>query len=213
METTTKKTNAKAELLNSVTLNGEICSEKEFSHEVYGEQFYTLKLSVKRLSEKADEILLTISERLTNLDELTVGTKVSILGQFRSYNKHEENKNHLILSVFVRELVIINEEPEENKNSITLNGYICKTPVYRKTPLGREIADVLLAVNRPYGKSDYIPCICWGRNARYASGLEVGQGVTINGRVQSRVYTKKIGEEVEERTAYEVSVSKIELFN
>ena len=213
METTTKKTNAKAELLNSVTLNGEICSEKEFSHEVYGEQFYTLKLSVKRLSEKADEILLTISERLTNLDELTVGTKVSILGQFRSYNKHEENKNRLILSVFVRELVIINEEPEENKNSITLNGYICKTPVYRKTPLGREIADVLLAVNRPYGKSDYIPCICWGRNARYASGLEVGQGVTINGRVQSRVYTKKIGEEVEERTAYEVSVSKIELFN
>lgn len=213
METTTKKTNAKAELLNSVTLNGEICSEKEFSHEVYGEQFYTLKLSVKRLSEKADEILLTISERLTNLDELTIGTKVSILGQFRSYNKHEENKNRLILSVFVRELVIINEEPEENKNSITLNGYICKTPVYRKTPLGREIADVLLAVNRPYGKSDYIPCICWGRNARYASGLEVGQGVTINGRVQSRVYTKKIGEEVEERTAYEVSVSKIELFN
>ena len=213
METTTKKTNAKAELLNSVTLNGEICSEKEFSHEVYGEQFYTLKLSVKRLSEKADEILLTISERLTNLDELTVGTKVSILGQFRSYNKHEENKNRLILSVFVRELVIINEEPEENKNSITLNGYICKTPVYRKTPLGREIADVLLAVNRPYGKSDYIPCICWGRNARYASGLEVGQGITINGRVQSRVYTKKIGEEVEERTAYEVSVSKIELFN
>ena len=112
METTTKKTNAEAELLNSVTLNGEICSEKEFSHEVYGEQFYTLKLSVKRLSEKTDEILLTISERLTNLDELTVGTKVSILGQFRSYNKHEENKNHLILSVFVRELVIINEEPE-----------------------------------------------------------------------------------------------------
>lgn len=213
METTTKKTNAEAELLNSVTLNGEICSEKEFSHEVYGEQFYTLKLSVKRLSEKTDEILLTISERLTNLDELTVGTKVSILGQFRSYNKHEENKNHLILSVFVRELVIINEEPEENKNSITLNGYICKAPVYRKTPLGREIADVLLAVNRPYGKSDYIPCICWGRNARYVSGLEVGQGVTINGRVQSRVYTKKIGEEVEERTAYEVSVSKIELFN
>ena len=213
METTTKKTNAEAELLNSVTLNGEICSEKEFSHEVYGEQFYTLKLSVKRLSEKTDEILLTISERLTNLDELTVGTKVSILGQFRSYNKHEENKNHLILSVFVRELVIINEEPEENKNSITLNGYICKAPVYRKTTLGREIADVLLAVNRPYGKSDYIPCICWGRNARYASGLKVGQGVTINGRVQSRVYTKKIGEEVEERTAYEVSVSKIELFN
>lgn len=213
METTTKKTNAEAELLNSVTLNGEICSEKEFSHEVYREQFYTLKLSVKRLSEKADEILLTISERLTNLDELTIGTKVSILGQFRSYNKHEENKNRLILSVFVRELVIINEEPEENKNSITLNGYICKAPVYRKTPLGREIANVLLAVNRPYGKSDYIPCICWGRNARYASGLEVGQGVTINGRVQSRVYTKKIGEEVEERTAYEVSVSKIELFN
>lgn len=208
---TTKKTNA--ELLNSVTLSGEICSEKEYSHEVYGEKFYVLKLSVKRLSDKADEILLTISERLTNLDELTIGTKVSILGQFRSYNKHEENKNRLILSVFVRKLVIINEEPEENKNSITLNGYICKAPVYRKTPLGREIADVLLAVNRPYGKSDYIPCICWGRNAKYVSGFEVGQGITINGRIQSRVYTKKIGEEAEERTAYEVSVSKIELFD
>lgn len=208
---TTKKTNVNEEL-NLVTLSGEICSEKEFSHEIYGEKFYVLKLSVNRLSDKTDEILLTISERLVNLDELVIGIKVSITGQFRSYNKHEEDKNHLILSVFVREL-IINEENEEDKNSIILNGYICKNPIYRKTPLGREIADLLIAVNRPYGKSDYIPCICWGRNAKYASTLEVGQGITINGRVQSRTYMKKIGEDVEERTAYEVSISKIELFD
>lgn len=198
---------------NLVTLRGEICSEKQYSHEVYGEQFYTLEMAVKRLSGEADKIVLTISERLMNLDELTIGTKLTVSGQFRSYNKHEEHKNRLILSVFVRELTVGNENNEEDVNSIELYGYICKQPVYRKTPLGREISDLLVAVNRTYGKSDYIPCICWGRNARYASTFEVGQGVKIIGRVQSRTYTKKNGEEVEERIAYEVSVSKIELFD
>ena len=135
-----------------------------------------------------------------------------VSGQFRSYNKHEEHKNHLVLSVFVREVAFVEEEMDGAKtNNIMLDGYICKQPIYRKTPLGREIADLLLAVNRPYGKSDYIPCICWGRNARYASNFEVGEHVQIFGRIQSREYVKKLTEtETEKRIAYEVSVSKLE---
>lgn len=135
-----------------------------------------------------------------------------VSGQFRSYNRHDEQKNRLVLSVFAREVSFIEEELDGAKtNSILLDGYICKLPIYRKTPLGREIADLLLAVNRPYGKSDYIPCICWGRNARFASAFEVGEHVQILGRIQSREYVKKLSEtETEKRTAYEVSVSKLE---
>ena len=153
-----------------------------------------------------------ISERLVDVTQDYVGEYIEIHGQFRSYNRHEEQKNRLVLSVFVRELEFMDEEVENSKtNQIFLDGYICKAPVYRKTPLGREIADVLLAVNRPYGKSDYIPCICWGRNARYASAFEVGGHVLIWGRIQSREYMKRIGEnETEKRVAYEVSVSKLE---
>ena len=133
-------------------------------------------------------------------------------GQFRSYNQHGEKKNRLVLSVFVREIAFVEEEWDGAKtNTILLDGYICKQPIYRKTPLGREIADLLLAVNRPYGKSDYIPCICWGRNARFASGFEVGEHVQVLGRIQSREYVKKLSEtESEKRVAYEVSVSKLE---
>ena len=133
-------------------------------------------------------------------------------GQFRSYNRHEEMKNRLILSVFVREITFVEEELDGAKtNQIFLDGYICKQPVYRKTPLGREIAALLLAVNRPYGRSDYIPCICWGRNARFASAFEVGEHVQVMGRIQSREYMKKITEtESQKRVAYEVSVSKLE---
>ena len=195
---------------NVVTLSGEITSKGEFSHEVYKEGFYSYTLSVKRLSEEVDNVVLTISERLINPEALAVGTKVTVTGQFRSYNLRTESKNRLILSVFVREF---SEDKEEklDKNSIELRGYICKKPNYRKTPLGREICDLLIAVNRPYGKSDYIPCICWGRNARYTSDFEVRQEISINGRIQSRTYTKKLSDtESEERTAYEVSISKIE---
>ena len=140
------------------------------------------------------------------------GLYIMVHGQFRSYNRHEEQKNRLVLSVFVREISFMEEEPDGTKtNSIWLDGYICKEPIYRKTPLGREIADLLLAVNRPYGKSDYIPCICWGRNARYASGFEVGEHVQLLGRIQSREYVKRISDtETEKRIAYEVSVSKLE---
>ncbi|HBN55810.1 MAG TPA: single-stranded DNA-binding protein [Lachnospiraceae bacterium] len=197
---------------NQVSIVGEVVSDFSFSHEVFGEGFYMLNVSVRRLSDSCDVIPLMISERLIDVNEDYRGLYIRAAGQFRSYNRHEEKKNRLVLSVFVRELEFIEEEVENAKtNQIFLDGFICKMPVYRKTPLGREIADILLAVNRPYGKSDYIPCICWGRNARFASGFEVGGHTQIWGRIQSREYMKKIDEEESERrVAYEVSVSKLE---
>jgi single-stranded DNA-binding protein len=197
---------------NQVVIMGEIVGDFTFSHEIYGEGFYMVDVLVTRLSESADIIPLMVSERLLDVTKDYRGTKIMVTGQFRSYNRHEERKNKLVLSVFAREIEFIEEIGESSKtNQIFLDGYICKEPIYRKTPLGREIADLLLAVNRPYGKSDYIPCICWGRNARFASGFEVGTRCAIWGRIQSREYVKKISEtEVEKRVAYEVSVSKLE---
>ena len=198
---------------NQVSLVGEIVSDFTYSHEVYGEGFYMVELSVNRLSNFVDYIPVMISEILIDVNGEYKGTYVYITGQFRSFNRHEEKKNRLVLSVFARELEFLEDVDEESaSNQIFLDGYICKEAVYRKTPLGREIADLLVAVNRSYGKSDYIPCICWGRNARFASTFEVGTHVQIWGRIQSRQYVKKINEtEIEERIAYEVSVSKIEL--
>ena len=197
---------------NQVSLIGEIVSGFTFSHEVYGEGFYMVEISVNRLSNFVDYIPVMISERLIDVNENYEGQYVYIGGQFRSFNRHEEQKNRLVLSVFAREVELLDEFEEENaSNQIFLGGYICKEAVYRKTPLGREIADLLIAVNRSYGKSDYIPCICWGRNARFASTFEVGTHVEIWGRIQSREYVKRINDdEVEQRIAYEVSVSKIE---
>ena len=197
---------------NQVSIMGKIASGFTFSHQVYGEGFYLVDLLVKRLSDSEDRIPLMVSERLVAVTQDYEGEYIMVQGQFRSYNRHEEKKNRLVLSVFVRELSFVEEADDSIKtNQIFLDGYICKPPVYRKTPLGREIADLLLAVNRPYGKSDYIPCICWGRNARYASAFEVGGHVLLWGRIQSREYIKKLNEnQTEKRTAYEVSVSKLE---
>ena len=197
---------------NQVTIMGKVATEFSFSHEVFGEGFYMVEVEVKRLSNSEDSIPLMISERLIDVTQDYTGEYIMVHGQFRSYNRHEEQKNRLVLSVFVREISFMEEEPDGTKtNSIWLDGYICKEPIYRKTPLGREIADLLLAVNRPYGKSDYIPCICWGRNARYASNFDVGEHVRIFGRIQSREYVKKLSEtQTETRIAYEVSVSKLE---
>ena len=198
---------------NQVTNTGEIVSDFQYSHEVFGEGFYMVEVSVNRLSNFADIIPMMISERLIDTQHSYIGQYIRVDGQFRSYNRHEEKRNRLVLSVFVRELEFVDEIPEgEKSNQIFLDGYICKEPVYRKTPLGREIADLLLAVNRPYGKSDYIPCICWGRNARFASSFEVGSRCAIWGRIQSREYMKKLSEDqLERRVAYEVSVSKLEM--
>ncbi len=197
---------------NQAVVAGEIVSGFTFSHEVFGEGFYMVDVLVSRLSDAYDTIPLMVSDRIMDVDEDCIGRKVEARGQFRSYNKHEEARNRLILSLFVREIEFIDDDEYISKpNHIYLDGYICKPPVYRMTPLGREIADVLLAVNRAYGKSDYIPCICWGRNARFAGKLSVGEHVAIWGRIQSREYQKKLGnDKVISKTAYEVSVSKME---
>ena len=198
---------------NQVSIIGEIVSDFQYSHEVYGEGFYMMEVSVRRLSDFVDYIPVMVSERIIDVEADYIGQLVYISGQFRSFNRHEERKNRLVLSVFARELEILEPDCDEDAgNQIFLDGYICKEAIYRKTPLGREIADLLVAVNRSYGKSDYIPCICWGRNARFAAGFEVGTHVQIWGRIQSRDYVKKLSEtQVEQRTAYEVSVSKIEI--
>lgn len=196
---------------NKVYLQGEIVSDATFSHEVYGEGFYEFFVKVMRLSGQADILPVTLSERLIQDGLLSKGKVICALGQFRSYNKLENGKSRLMLTVFVREL--LDELPGKNPNSILLSGYICKPPVYRTTPFNREIADVLIAVNRAYNKSDYIPCIAWGRNARFVKNLGVGDRIAVSGRIQSREYQKKLSEtDIKTMTAYEVSVSKLAAF-
>jgi len=207
---------------NYLTLVGKVTGEKKFSHEIYGESFYVFNLEIPRLSGNSDIIPITVSERLIKEDTLTEGKKLLIKGQFRSYNSYENEKNRLILTVFAKDIVEVeeNDEEEENEmvrkdtitNEVVLVGYICKKPIYRQTPFGREISDLLLAVNRAYNKSDYIPCIAWGRNARFCQNLEVGTEVKVVGRVQSRNYEKKHEDgTVETRVAYEVSVGSLEV--
>ena len=218
---------------NYLTLVGKVTSEKRFSHEIYGERFYSFDLSIPRLSESEDIIPITVSERLINEDMMVIGTKLLVKGQFRSYNSYENEKNKLILTVFAKDIQKIeeeqsiqnNENESENENipnefakkdsvtnEVVLIGYICKKPIYRQTPFGREIADLLLAVNRAYNKSDYIPSIAWGRNARFCQNLEVGTEVKIVGRIQSRNYEKKYENgEVVKKVAYEVSIGNLEV--
>lgn len=205
---------------NHLVLVGKVTSEKTYSHEIYGEKFYIFDLEVPRLSSAVDIIPITVSERLlTNLD-LGIGKKLCIHGQFRSYNSYQNERNKLILTVFAKDIVEVEEqeESEEKKdvvtNEVTLSGYVCKKPIYRQTPFDREISDLLLAVNRAYNKSDYIPCIAWGRNARFCQNMEVGTEVKIIGRVQSRKYEKKFEDGTSEtRVAYEVSISSMEIID
>lgn len=198
-------------LNNKVEIVGEIITEPEFSHEIYGEKFYLVVVDIPRLSGTSDKIKVMISKRLMTDGMVEIGKWVKITGQFRSYNSFDNGSTKLILTVFARDI----REPdiyEENPNMIYLNGYICKEPIYRTTPFGREITDMLLAVNRTYNKSDYIPVIAWGRNARFCKTLEVGDNVKIWGRIQSREYQKKLSEEeTVTKTAYEISVSKLEV--
>ena len=207
---------------NYLTLVGKVTGEKKFSHEIYGERFYIFNLSIPRLSGNADIIPITVSERLIKDDTLQEGKKLLIKGQFRSYNSYENEKNRLILTVFAKDVMEVEEQENEEENDIVrkdivtnevvLIGYICKKPIYRQTPFGREISDLLLAVNRAYNKSDYIPCIAWGRNARFCQNLEVGSQVKVVGRVQSRTYEKKHEDgTIENRVAYEVSIGSLEV--
>jgi len=199
---------------NKVYISGEVVSDPVFSHEVYGERFYAAIIETKRLNDLTDLVPIIISEDIGDTENLK-DKIVHVTGEFRSLNKYEDGRSHLRIFVFVTNMEILNEIPEETinyeNNHVFLNGYVCKEPVYRTTPLGKEIADVIIAVNRRYGKSDYIPCICWGNDAKVASGLSVGDKVVINGRIQSRYYVKKISEtEIEQRIAYEVSAYRIE---
>lgn len=197
---------------NQVTLVGEAVTDFQYSHEIFGEGFYTFEVAIERTSNFVDYIPVMVSERLLDINKDIRGSFVCVNGQYRSFNKHEETRSKLILSVFAREIEVLDNNDYEVVNNVFLDGYVCKEPIYRKTPLGREIADVLIAVNRGYGKSDYIPCVLWGRNARYGATFEVGTRVKIWGRIQSRCYSKKVSEtEIEERIAYEVSVRQIEL--
>ena len=206
---------------NHIILVGKVTSDKRFSHEIYGEKFYIFDLSVPRLSGTSDIIPITVSERLMVGGDLPVGTKITVEGQFRSYNSYGEGKNKLVLTVFAKNIEMLEDQESEIEakkdfvsNEVTLIGYICKKPIYRQTPFGREIADILLAVNRAYSKSDYIPCIAWGRTARFCENMEVGTEVKVVGRVQSRQYEKKHEDgTVENKVAYEVSVSSLEVIN
>lgn len=207
---------------NYLTLVGKVTGEKKFSHEIYGERFYVFNLEIPRLSGNSDIIPITVSERLIKEETLQEGKNLLVKGQFRSYNSYENEKNRLILTVFAKDIIEV-EEPQENEeneivkkdtitNEVVLVGYICKKPIYRQTPFGREISDLLLAVNRAYNKSDYIPCIAWGRNARFCQDIEVGTQIKVVGRVQSRQYEKKHEDgTVETRVAYEVSVGSLEI--
>lgn len=193
---------------NQVYLSGQIASAPEFSHEIMGEKFYDTTVSVERLSGQSDVIPITVSDRLMEGQNFEIGNLIGLIGQFRSYNKIVDGKSKLVLRVFVRELC---ECDENAPNVIELEGYVCKPPVYRTTPFKREIADLLVAVNRAYNKSDYIPAIAWGRNARYASTFDVGDKIHLVGRIQSRIYQKSLDDgTIEERVAYEVSITRFE---
>jgi len=198
---------------NQGTLVGKIMDKFNYSHEKFGEGFYTVKLEAERYSEKMDYIPIIVSERLIDVKQDYSGEYVSVKGQIRTYNEEKEGKHKLKIHFWVDEIEFVEDDVDSaSSNIVVLEGYVCKNPVYRNTPLGREITDLLLAVNRPYGKSDYIPCICWGRNARFASEFYVGEHVRIKGRFQSREYKKEVdGDKIEKRTAYEVSAQYVDI--
>lgn len=198
---------------NIITLMGTVESTPQYSHSVMDENFYSFVLRVPRLSETDDLLPVTFSANIYDENIIKEGARVRVKGQLRSYNKYSETKTRLILTVFAKDINISDDTDEENPNEIFINGFICKKPVYRKTPFGREITDLIIAVNRAFNRSDYIPAIAWGKNALYCENLEVGSNVLLWGRLQSRNYNKRISEnETQIRTAYELSITKIEKF-
>ena len=197
---------------NIVKIGGKVVSELEFSHEIYEEKFYRFYIETKRMSEYSDKLPIIISERIINIEEIKVGNIIVVEGQLRSYNQMIDGRSKLVLSIFAKDFEKTEDERVLTLNDATFIGYICKKPVYRQTPFGREIADVLLAVNRTYKKSDYIPCILWGRNAKYCEQVEIGDMIKLNGRIQSRNYEKKQEDGTTiSKVAYEVSVSRLSI--
>lgn len=204
-----------SDMNNSIYISGRIVTPPEYSHVIYGEAFYRMTMGVKRLSEAVDLIPVTISERLLGNIPVEENMLFSFTGQIRSYNQRTETGSRLIVTAFARDFT-----PEDESqyigdcNECELSGYICKPVVYRTTPFSREIADVLIAVNRRYGKSDYLPCIAWGRNARFLEQMNVGDHLHIIGRLQSREYRKLLEDGTTvNRTTYEISCSAVELIN
>lgn len=197
---------------SKITICG-LITEPEFNHNSNGENFYKAFVTVRRTSGAFDILPVIISDRIIDMNEIKVDDCVMIVGQIRSRNIHIGEKHKLELFIFTEIIEIYENEVEAPfNNDVTFNGFICKEPNYRKTPLDREITDVLIAVNRAYGKSDYIPCITWGRTAKFVGNLPVGTHIEVTGRFQSREYTKKISEdEVETRVAYEVSIGRVEV--
>ncbi len=199
---------------NIITLTGTVETPPEYSHSVIDEKFFIFILRVPRLSENDDLLPITIPESQLDRGLVSIGNKIKVKGQLRSYNKYTQTKTRLILTVFARGIAPALPDDSENPNEIFLNGFICKSPIYRRTPFGREITDLIIAVNRAFNRSDYIPAIAWGKNAVYAETLEVGSNVMLWGRMQSRNYNKRISEdETQVRTAYELSITKIELID
>lgn len=194
---------------NKVYMQGIVDTVPELNHAVKDEEFYGFNLTVARLSGQNDIIPIIISKRLIDFYNIKKGDYLAVRGQFRSFNKIENEKRKLILSVFVKEVCEWDESA--NPNVIELNGFVCKPVIYRTTPFAREICDVLLAVNRNFNKSDYIPCIAWGNNAQIISQMSVPTNLKIVGRIQSREYMKTVEEGLSPITkiAYEVSISKL----
>lgn len=192
---------------NEIYISGKIVSEPVLTKNYYGEGFYEFKVEAERLSGRTDVLPFMVSERLTSDVALKEGTSIAVAGEIRTYNRIEDGKSRLFIHVFVSRFVDL---PDREMNRVLLSGYICKPPVFRLTPEGREITDILLAVNRRYGKSSYVPIIAWGRNARFCGNLPMGVSLSIEGRFQSRLYKKKLSEtEIEQRVAYEVSAGQV----
>ncbi len=195
---------------NLAELCGAVLTELKFSHKTYGEIFYTFVLGIERRSGYIDEINIMVSERLIFDNPPRINDYIEIKGQVRTYNEILEGRNKLNVVVFAKE-IYTSENFGYNENYVYLEGFLCKEPVKRTSPLGRDICDLMLAVNRMYNKSDYVPCIAWGRNAGYAESLSVGTKLSIEGRIQSREYRKKLEDGTSEtRKAFEVSIVKIE---
>ena len=187
---------------NQITLRGQLMALPHLSHENHGKKFYRFTLEVPRLSGAVDLLPVVAEESILNRMDISAGTMLTVQGQIRSHNIRENGMRRLLIFVFAASVICEDGEPI---NDVLISGPLCREPNYRRTPLGREICDVMLAVPRAFSRADYLPCILWGRTAVEAAQCHVRDVVTISGRLQSRIYTKLTEEGAEERTAYEIS--------
>lgn len=192
---------------NRALLRGTAAAEPVLSHETHGVVYETFPLAVRRLSGSEDRVNVLVPRALLEQRPVTEGMELEVEGEVRSFNNKSRQGSRLVITLYAKDL---RSGGGEHDNRLALAGVLCKPPVLRRTPLGREICDLMLAVNRRYGRADYLPCIAWGGLARYCGALEVGDGVRLEGRLQSRSYTKVQDGISQERTAYEVSIMHLE---